>query len=271
MFQHIIVPIDESLAAWRVVPIAARMAAAVDGKLDLVTVVRDVDDVAWAGAALRDGVERAGDLEVDPHVEVLAHDSIVEALAAHVESRNGSIVVMSSHGHGRSASVLGSVANDVLRTLHGPVVVVGPHVRPEAGRLDGRYLVPLDGSDHAETILPIAAAWAVEFDAEPWVVEVVAPGVKTPADTTDSGYVARHARDLHQRIGREVEFDVLHHDDPAKAITDAAEYYGVSLVFATTHGRTGLARFRAGSVTADVVRRARCPVVLYRPPRLALD
>ena len=39
MFQQVVVPIDGSVSSWRAVPIAARMAAAVDGKLELVTVV----------------------------------------------------------------------------------------------------------------------------------------------------------------------------------------------------------------------------------------
>jgi nucleotide-binding universal stress UspA family protein len=146
MFQHIVVPIDDSEAAWRAVPIAARLAADVDGKLDVVTVVDRVGAVGAALTNLRTGLDSLGDLPVDPHAEVLAHHSIAAALAEHVESRNGAMIVMSSHGHGRSAGVLGSVANDVLRASFGPIVVIGPHVRPDAGSRPGPCIVPLDGS-----------------------------------------------------------------------------------------------------------------------------
>jgi nucleotide-binding universal stress UspA family protein len=38
-----------------------------------------------------------------------------------------------------------------------------------------------------------------------------------------------------------------------------------------THGRTGLDRLTTGSVTADVVRDIEVPVVMFRPPKLALS
>jgi nucleotide-binding universal stress UspA family protein len=268
MFQHIVVPIDDSEAAWRAVPIAARMAADVDGKLDIVTVVDRIGSVGTALSNLRAGLDGMGDLPVDPHTEVLAHDSISAALAEHVETRNGAIIVMSSHGHGRSAGVLGSVADDVLRATFGPIVVIGPHVRVDAGSLQGPYVVPLDGSAHGDMILPIAAAWTVEFGAEPWLVEVLSPDVGNTSDFMDSAYAARRARQMQREIDREVEFEVLHHDDPAQAITDFATTSKASLIFCTTHGRTGMARLRAGSVAAKVVRTATCPVVLFRPPHL---
>jgi nucleotide-binding universal stress UspA family protein len=246
------------------------LAAEVDGKLEVVTVVDRVGAVGTALTNLRIGVEAVGDLPVDPHTEVLAHDSIATALAEHVESRNGAIIVMSSHGHGRSAGVLGSVADDVLRTTFGPIVVVGPHVRVDVGPLQGPYIVPLDGSSHGDMILPIATAWSIEFTAQPWLVEVLPPNVVTTSDFTDSAYTARRARQMQRDIGRtvEVEFEVLHHDDPAQAITDFATTTGASLIFCTTHGRTGMARLRAGSVAAKMVRTATCPLVLFRPPHL---
>ena len=49
---------------------------------------------------------------------------------------------------------------------------------------------------------------------------------------------------------------------------DFAREMETSLIFLATHGRTGLARLRSGSVAAEVVRHAHCPVVLFRPPEL---
>ncbi|MCB0969352.1 MAG: universal stress protein [Ilumatobacter sp.] len=268
MFQQVVVPIDDSDASWRAVSIAARYAAAVDGKLDVITVVDRLSEVEPELQSLRAGLERLGPLAVEPTADVLAHDSIAAAIAAHVEALNGAIVVMSSHGHGRSASVLGSTTDDVLRELYGPVIVVGPHVTDDAGRLDGSYVVPLDGSDLAETILPIVTAWSVEFDGAPWLLEIIDPDTPTPSDMQDSAYVARRAREMHRSTGRDVQFEALHHAHPARSITDFADKEQASLVFATTHGRSGMARLRSGSVTAEVVRHAHCPVVLYRPPAL---
>lgn len=270
MFQHLVVPVDGSAASWTAVPVAARMAAAVDGKLDVVTVVDRLADIPTARTELHDGVAALGDLPVDAAVLVLANDVVAKAIADHVEELNGATVVLSSHGHGRSAAVLGSTTDELLRRLYGPMVVIGPHVELErAGELGGAYLVPLDGSPASEQILPIAEAWAIEFGAVPWLVEVIPPRTTVAADVFESAYPARLASKLHLQTGHEVEYEVLHGDKPSRSIVDFAAGNDATLVFATTHGRTGLDRLRLGSVAAEIVRHAPCPVVLYRPPHLS--
>lgn len=271
MFQHLVVPVDGSPAAWAAVPIAARMAAAVDGTVEVVTVVDRLAELVPTEQALTRGIADLAGLEVTPRVTVLADDSVEAAITRYVESTPGSMLLMSSHGHGRSAAVLGSTADALLRALFGPIVVIGPHVRAGAGRLGGTYVVPVDGSDASEQIVPIAGAWAIEFDAVPWLVEVLAPAPVTVPDRSDvfeSALPARLAEQLRRRTHRPVEFEVLHGEHVARALVDFAGERGASLIFATTHGRTGLDRLRLGSVTAEVVRHAACPVVLLRPPVL---
>lgn len=269
MFQHLIVPIDGSAASWAAVPIAARMAAAVDGKLDVVTVVDRLADVATARDELERGIARHAGLPVEPMAHVLANDSVARALSDHLEGMSGAMIVMSSHGHGRSAAVLGSTVDHLLRLTYGPIIVVGPHVDSASGSLTGAYVVPVDGSDAGERIVPIAGAWAVEFGGVPWIVEVIEPRARVADDVFESAHAARLARRLHADTGRDVEYDVLHGDRPATAVVEFAERMGASLVFASTHGRTGLDRLRLGSVAAGMVRHATCPVVLHRPPQLA--
>ena len=268
MFQHLVVPVDGSAASWASVPIAARMASVVDGKLDVVTVVDRLADVGPAQVDLSDGLNRLGQLAVDPTAQVLASDSVARAIANHVESVSGATVVLSSHGHGRSAAVLGSTADELLRLVFGPLVVIGPHVAADAGWLDGAYVVPIDGSESGEKIVPIAAAWAIEFGAVPWLVEVIDPDLRLTGDISESAYPARIAHRIQAQTGHEVEYDVLHGDRPSRAIVDFAERMKASLIFSCTHGRTGLERLRLGSVAAEIVRHSQCPVVLHRPPAL---
>ncbi len=270
MFQHLVVPVDGSTASWSAVPVAAQMAAAVAGDLDVVTVVDRLGDVMPAKNELTEGVAKYGELPVDVKVEVLANDSVARAIADHLESINGATVVLSSHGHGRSAAVLGSPADEQLRLMYGPIVVIGPHAHAAGGALDGVYVVPVDGSELGEKIAPIAEAWAIEFHAVPWLVEVLDPDLHITGDVFESAYPARLAHDLQQASGHEVEYEVLHGNRPSKAIVDFAERMNASLIFATTHGRTGIERLRLGSVAAEVVRHAPCPVVLHRPPQLVV-
>ncbi len=266
MFQHVIVPVDFSDASWTAVPVAARLAASVDGDVEVVTVVDRIGLVGAADQDLARHVATFAGLPAPVRANVLAGDTVAETVASHLEETSGGIVVMSSHGRGRTAAVLGSVVDELLQLTFGPIVVVGPHVADGAGRTDGDYLVAVDGSHAAEQILPIVGAWAVEFGGVPWVIEV---GQEASAGSAaESGYPARLAHQLGATIGREAEFEVLH-GEPADRIVDYASVTNASLIFATTHGRTGMARFRLGSVAAEVVKHAPCPVVLHRPPHLA--
>lgn len=54
--------------------------------------------------------------------------------------------------------------------------------------------------------------------------------------------------------------------DPAATIVDLAREEGIDLIVMGTHGRTGLGRFLMGSIAEVVVRRAPCPVLIYKSP-----
>jgi nucleotide-binding universal stress UspA family protein len=176
---------------------------------------------------------------------------------------------MSSHGRGRTAALLGSVVEDLLQREYGPIVVVGPHVA--AADFTGPLIVPVDGSSLSEDALPLAAAWGIELGMVPWIIEVIDPDTVLPADVAETSYTARLAGDLQRSSGHEVEYDVVHGKHPAEAIADHAGRVGAGLIVATTHGRSGVARLTVGSTASGVVRHARCPVLLHRPPVLAGD
>jgi nucleotide-binding universal stress UspA family protein len=59
--------------------------------------------------------------------------------------------------------------------------------------------------------------------------------------------------------------------DPASEIVRIAEDDAAEMIVLGTHGRTGVTRLLMGSVAEAVVRRAPCPVLVYReiPARLA--
>jgi nucleotide-binding universal stress UspA family protein len=268
MFQKLIVPVDGSVASYTAIPVAARMATAVGGSFEVITVVDRLADVALACESLdRDLVDvESVDETVDRHV--LVGDDVAAAIARRVDETPGGMVVMSAHGHGRSAAVFGSTCDSVLRTLFGPVIVVGPSVEDVGGRLDGSYVVALDGSKTADSVLPIVAAWTAEFHGPPWLVEVGKDWPTYVGDVIDSSFVSSRAFELRHRIHRDVEFEVLHGGHAGRSITDFAREMRASLVFMTTHGRTGLDRLRSGSVAAEVIRHAHCPVVVFRPPQI---
>jgi nucleotide-binding universal stress UspA family protein len=52
--------------------------------------------------------------------------------------------------------------------------------------------------------------------------------------------------------------------DPASEVVRLAEEEGAEMIVMGTHGRTGLTRLLMGSVAELIVRRAACPVLVYR-------
>jgi nucleotide-binding universal stress UspA family protein len=270
MFNRIIVPVDGSDESWRAVAVGDRLATRCAAELEIVLVAAGSDDVEQERHNLRNRVALAqlATPHPDAHVVEASGRSVATVLGERLEAVNGSILVMASSGRGRSAAMVGSVANDVLCSTFGPVVIVGPAVAPDADVFGGDIVVALDGSARSETVLGLAGAWSVGFGGRLWLTTMLEPTGVAP-DVFESNYVGRLARDLGLRTKHEVEFEVLHGTNAARAVTDFAERIGAGLIIGTTHGRTGLARLTMGSTAAAIVRDAPCPVLLVRPPQLS--
>lgn len=269
MFEQVIVPVDGSDFSWRALGPARALAAQCDARLEVLQVVVLPDDVVHAEGLIAEQLERA--VGIDPGsvqvTVVVMGASIASTIGAHVERTTGSVVAMSSVGRGRSAALIGSIAEELLGELFGPVMVVGPDSATDMEHFHGELLVPVDGSDTSESALALAGAWGITLGARPWVVTVNESESAYSGDAAESSYPSRLARELSQQTGREVEFEVLH-GKPERAICDFASSLPATLVVASTHGRTGFARIAAGSVAMNIVRHAPCPVVLNRPPHL---
>lgn len=271
MFNRIIVPTDGSDYSWRAVGVGEAFARQCDAELELLEVVTYAADEKRAEQLMR---ERLADAPLSLPVSVCARvlqRSVGATIADHATDVNGGMIVMSTFGRGRSEAILGSVALDVLREMFGPVVAVGPKARTDRADHRGELIVPVDGSDFSESTLALAAAWGIGMEARPWVVEVLDLDQERVQDVVESSYAARLARDLTSRSHHDAQYEVLHSNHPGVAIGEFAESIGASLIVASTHGRTGLARLALGSVAMEIVRHAPCPVVLNRPPTLVRD
>ena len=264
--RTLLVPIGDEAAGRRAIDTARDFAARIDGTVRLISVV--------GGRAALPARERMLALLCEEEglardCGVILNDDVAGAIVA--EAGEHTIVCMRTagsllphHGH------FGSIAEEVVRRLDRPVVLVGPKADPSLGRDLGRVIVPVDGSTTSEAALPAAADLATIFGVPLWVVTVISQKDQSRAEaalggaaSAESGYVAGLARDVGREHGMRVEFEVLHIEDPADAILDFAASDGI--VVMTTHGRSGLARLFAGSVTTSVVARAEHPVVVLHP------
>jgi nucleotide-binding universal stress UspA family protein len=140
-----------------------------------------------------------------------------------------------------------------------------------------RMLVPLDGSEGAEAILPFAEQVAGPLDAEVVLLRVVEPispvevvasaGVVTPDTFTLRDMDAkRYLSEIEGRLskkGLRVRTRVAL-GPPADEILAAARATSADLIAMATRGRSGLGRALFGSVAQSVLRASPVPVLLIR-------
>ena len=139
-------------------------------------------------------------------------------------------------------------------------------------------LVPLDGSQRAETILPYVEDIALARKSKVILLQVIEPSTTmvTPYDM-----VPYYDTELAERIleeakvyikSRQGEFQekgiqaeaLVETGVVVRTILDVAERYNVNLIAMASHGRTGMARVFYGSVAAGVLHATDRPLLLVR-------
>lgn len=133
--------------------------------------------------------------------------------------------------------------------------------------------VPTDGSDAVRPVVEHALSLAVPFDATVHALYVIENTDRMmPAGTLN---VVSHS--LHEEgkeaVGRVADAaaergltatTAVRRGEPVREITTYAEAADVDVVVMATHGRSGIGRMVAGSVTERVMRRCDRPVLAVR-------
>ena len=272
MFQQIIVPLDGSEEAALAIGPAAALAQRTGVPIHLLALHRDGDDRDEFEAMVLAQLGSTGDVtrvvDVAPIKKSIAED-IRDLAARHAPA----LIVMATHGRGRSAAVVGSVANDILEHPNQPVLLVGPSSISGRFRTHGAALVSVTGEDDRD-VLDTTVALLATTDFEPVVVHVVHPDSARQLDLAhtapggsdfpmESAAAERCAHAIEASTDRtNVDFDVHHDKHPARTIVEQASARRAGVIVMATHARHGLDRLSHGSVTADVVRDAPCPVLV---------
>ena len=122
-----------------------------------------------------------------------------------------------------------------------------------------RILVPLDGSELAETVLPYAEHLATRSGAELRLLSVT----ETEAGRTEANTYLTALRE--QMAGRAVEASVsIAPGEAAATILAEADAWRVDLIAMSTHGRSGVLRWVFGSVADKVMHATTRPLLLVR-------
>jgi nucleotide-binding universal stress UspA family protein len=136
-----------------------------------------------------------------------------------------------------------------------------------------RILVPLDGSQLAEYILPHVEALALAFHGEVNLLHVVEgkdidPQRLTPSQRKARADIVKYLEKITQTLAQKQVQAVwwVSFGDPAQEIARRAAESYADLVMMSTHGRGGQEQERVGSVAMAVVSSGTTPVMLVRPP-----
>jgi len=298
MFTRILIPLDGSKTAEKVLPYARFLARNLKLPVELLAVV-DIVEIAthisadrarYLDTMIEDSVRNSeqylrGIARTFPSgtkctVEKgKAEQIIIETAAAD----KGTLVTMATHGRsGMNRWLLGSVAEKVLRGGTNPMLLVRA---TEEGKTDGgatlkSIVVPLDGSELAESVLPTVAELAKTLKLE--VVLFRAYSIPYSAYSSAEGYYAVDYEELLKAM-REEAVDYLEKKTEAvkklgidKVSCVAKEGFAAdeiislsrkspdNLIAMCTHGRSGVKRWVLGSVTETVVRHSADPVLVIR-------
>jgi nucleotide-binding universal stress UspA family protein len=274
MFRNVLVPLDGSELAERVLPLVAHVAPPSALTLHLVRVVDLVPRTAFSSYM--------------PYVDQNMMNAEMEECAAYLERMRGQLtaqgfqvqtkefegepastlldyegvaqidlVAMCSHGRtGLARFALGSVAERLIRYGMAPVLLArafGPVAVP------ARTVIPLDGSARSQKVLEILPSVSRDVSSQVTLLRVVPHAEDRPAAVTYLEQVVTRPELAGLQVTTEVE-------DGDIASVIAAVSGNDSLVLMTTHGRTGLARWALGSVADRITHGSTSAVLLLRQP-----
>ncbi len=286
--KRILVPLDGSPLAESILPAAeewakeegaevvllrAVLAHHVPGRDDTEGQVRVVEEGEAYLKEMAERLERRG----LPRVRwVVWYNEPATAITEAVVRYEADLIAMATHGRsGLSRLLLGSVAEAVVRSARVPVLLIRGQSAWKPWTT-GKILVPLDGSQTSEAILPVVERLAGPRDLTISLLEIIEPipsvvRAEPPIGLEDmltfrqgdaERYLAKVAAPLNDK-GLRVERSVQH-GRAAEVIAAFGRPERVDLIAMATHGRTGLGRLLLGSVAEGVLRGAAVPVLLFK-------
>ncbi|MBN1810598.1 MAG: universal stress protein [Anaerolineae bacterium] len=306
MYSKIVVPLDGSELAEGVLPHVAEVIRGRGSQVCLLTVAQSarvttsvLPDLFSSFDNTQEERQRV-EQELTAYLETVA--GRLEPTAAQVQASvrfgrpadeilafageaGADLIAMSTHGRsGISRWVLGSVADRVLHGAMCPVLIV----RAKPQQIHPAYqhiLVPLDGSELAEQVLPHVSALIRPNHTRVYLISVLAngfsdrtitlltsspPGLQlsttalSKAEVQLTAYLRSVAAVLRER-GATVHTAVKHGSPAEEILTHAAEV-NADLIGMTAHGLSGVSRWMYGNVASKVLQGSHCSVLLVHPP-----
>lgn len=302
MFRSLYVPLDGSPFAEQALPLAAEIARRSGALLQLAQVHHPVPALATAlevpeieaqldqesrareQVYLNGIVERVRATANVPVTAALLEGPVADSLQTHIEQSGADLVIMTTHGRGPvSRFWLGSVADQLMRRLHLPVLLLRSGPGCHTPSVLKKILVTLDGSAFAERALdsalmlgrPFEAAYtllmAIEVplpiaDPSGLMVIPVDPDAEKKVAAAARGYLDKQVARL-RGLGVQATALSVEGHPAVEAIIAQADQTGCDLVVIASHGAGGMERLVVGSIADKVIRGSTHPTLVVRPPK----
>jgi nucleotide-binding universal stress UspA family protein len=293
MFKQIIMPLDGSHAAEKVLRYVVEIGAGFGSRIILTTVNNANDPFAavenrsylqeTANKIRLQLGEKQTQHNTDVDIEVRTGNPAVEILDF-AEETNCDLIALSGRGaSGEGLWSLGSVAAKVLQASSIPILLVkkpADNFAPDEKRLVNTILVPLDGSELGEAALSVATELAKVLETKIVLLQVMEPVRTLIKEDTVTGHeraaeyekllshsilgYLKKTKDIVQKSVPEVSV-LVREGSPAGQIIDYSATNAIDLIAMSTHGRSGIGRWPLGSVTDKVLLVGEKPVLVVRP------
>jgi nucleotide-binding universal stress UspA family protein len=199
---------------------------------------------------------------------VLGEGSPIDLIRATSEGHRHSLVVLGTHGRGTlERHLIGSTAEEILRTIHSPVLTVGPHVTvPASAVLTFRHILyATDFSPAAAHAAPYAMALARASGSAIDVLHVVAGEAMGRPD-----HVRKHEQAFLSAVRQLVPEQAaelcasrtfVQAGNVRERIIQHVRVDGVDLIVLGAHHHSCLARHLRTGPAFQVILAAACPVL----------
>jgi nucleotide-binding universal stress UspA family protein len=263
--MRLLVPLDDSLQAQRVLALVVPLAERTGARVKLIRAT-DLDDDARFNSLERNA-QRLGDAGVSVEWSVLRGvDAETAIYTTETEWQPDLIALASTKSSGLDRWLNGSVTERIVQSASTPVLVVPPALeRPLIREQSARILVPLDGSAFAEQ-----AVWVAVRLASLIPVQIVV--MRAIHDETAAQGAREYLSDVATKVKSALpDCDVVTHVVPQGAVNgilEAMRDLDVDAIAMSTRGHHTARHAPIGGVASEVFDQADVPLILLGPGAL---
>ena len=309
MFKTILVPLDGSQLADCVLPHVVAIARPFDSEITLLRMLEKTQ--AGTSAQLFDLVNwQINKTRATLYLEKIkariqrektrVQTTVIEGLVAdgiteYAHSHGIKLIVLSSHGrNGLTRWGISSITQKIIMSAQTSLLIVRAHQdgihsdelseRP----LYRRILVPLDGSQRAENVLPIVTQLAQFHRSQIHLVQIIQtpemarqmPPTREDVDLSNrivsrnQEEAGRYLEQLKSRSfleGLTIQIHLITSDNTAVALHQLVEQENIDMVALSAHGYSGIHKWPYGSMVNNFVQYGKIPLLVVQDLPAKLD